>query len=136
MVCAQAIGNHTTVEIAGQSGNFELNVMMPVAAYNLLQSIALLAAAVDNFVAQCVVGIGVTSKGPAMIEQGLAICTGLAPLIGYDAAAAIAKEAYKSGRTVREVAREQTSLSDAELETALNPEAMTEPRLGSGIAGG
>jgi len=136
MVCAQAIGNHTTVEIAGQSGNFELNVMMPVAAYNLLQSIALLATAVNNFVEQCVVGISATSKGPAMIEQGLAICTGLAPLIGYDAAAAIAKEAYKSGRTVREVARDQTSLSEAELEAALDPVAMTEPGLGSGIAGG
>jgi len=63
-------------------------------------------------------------------------CTGLAPLIGYDAAAAIAKEAYKSGRTVREVARDQTSLSEAELEAALDPVAMTEPGLGSGIAGG
>ena len=136
MVCAQAIGNHTTVEIAGQSGNFELNVMMPIAAYNLLQSIALLAAAVSNFVDQCVVGIAATSKGPAMIEQGLAICTGLAPLIGYDAAAAIAKEAYKSGRTVREVAREQTSLSEADLDTALDPVAMTEPGLGSGVGGG
>jgi fumarate hydratase, class II len=136
MVCAQAIGNHTTVEIAGQSGNFELNVMMPVAAYNLLQSIDLLAAAIANFVTQCVEGITATSKGPDMIEQGLAICTGLAPLIGYDAAAAIAKEAYKSGRTVREVARERTSLSESELRTALDPEAMTEPGLGSGVAGG
>jgi fumarate hydratase, class II len=136
MVCAQAIGNHTTVEIAGQSGNFELNVMMPVAAYNLLESIDLLAAAVNNFVEQCLVGITATSKGPDMIEQGLAMCTGLAPLIGYDAAAAIAKEAYKSGRTVREVARDQTSLSAAELDAALNPEAMTEPGLGSGVAGG
>jgi len=136
MVCAQAIGNHTTVEIAGQSGNFELNVMMPVAAYNLLESIDLLAAAVNNFVEQCLVGITATSKGPDMIEQGLAMCTGLAPLIGYDAAAAIAKEAYRSGRTVREVARSQTSLSPAELDAALNPEAMTEPGLGSGAAGG
>ncbi|HEV7215895.1 MAG TPA: class II fumarate hydratase, partial [Chloroflexota bacterium] len=80
MVCAQVIGNHATVEIAGQSGNFELNVMMPVAAYNLLQSISLLAAAVRNFVEQCVVGISATDKGPAMLEQGLAMCTGLAPL--------------------------------------------------------
>ena len=136
MVCAQAIGNHTTVEIAGQSGNFELNVMMPVAAYNLLQSISLLATAIDNFVSQCVTGITATSKGPDMIEQGLAICTGLAPLIGYDASAAIAKEAYKSGRTVREVARDRTSLSEAALLAALDPEAMTEPGLGSGVAAG
>jgi fumarate hydratase, class II len=110
--------------------------MMPVAAYNLLQSIDLLAAAIDNFVTQCVEGITATSKGPDMIEQGLAICTGLAPLIGYDAAAAIAKDAYKSGRTVREVARERTSLSEAELQSALDPEAMTEPGLGTGVAGG
>ena len=136
MACAQAIGNHTTVEIAGQSGNFELNVMMPVAAYNLLQSIALLAAATDNFTRQCVTGLQATERGPAMVEQGLATCTGLAPLIGYDAAAAIAKEAYKSGRTVREVAREKAGLAEEELDRALDPEAMTEPGLGGGPAGG
>ena len=136
MACAQVIGNHTTVEIAGQSGNFELNVMMPVAAYNLLQSISVLASAVQNFVAQCVEGISATSRGPAMIEQGLAMCTGLAPLIGYDAAAAIAKEAYQSGRTVREVARERTKLTEAELQAALDPEAMTEPGLGTGGSAG
>src|SRR5579872_1857261 len=79
MVCAQAIGNHTTVQIAGQSGNFELNVMMPVAAFNLLQSIDLLASATNNFVTQCVDGLQATSRGPDMVEQGLAICTGLAP---------------------------------------------------------
>jgi fumarate hydratase class II len=136
MVCAQAIGNHTTVAIAGQSGNFELNVMMPVAAYNLLQSIALLTSAVENFVQQCVVGIQATTRGPDMLEQGLAICTGLAPLIGYDSAAAIAKEAYQKGKTVREVARERTTLTEEELARALDPEAMTMPGLGGGPAGG
>lgn len=136
MVCAQTIGNNATVQIAGQSGNFELNVMMPVAAYNVLQSISLLASAVNNFVVQCVNGIQATSKGPNMVEQGLAICTGLAPLIGYDAAAAIAKEAFKSGQTVREVSRRQTTLSEEELTKALDPVAMTEPGLGGGPAGG
>lgn len=136
MVCAQAIGNHTTVEIAGLSGNFELNVMMPVAAYNVLQSIDLLARATSNFVDQCVTGIEATDVGPARLEQGLAICTGLAPLIGYDAAAAVAKEAYKSGRTVREVARERTALAEDDLDRALDAEAMTEPGLGNGVAAG
>ncbi|HZQ98689.1 MAG TPA: class II fumarate hydratase, partial [Chloroflexota bacterium] len=121
MVCAQVIGNDVTVAIAGQSGNFELNVMMPVAAYNLLQSIQLLASATDNFVRQCVEGIKATERGPEMVEKGLAICTPLAPVIGYDAAAEIAKEAAKTGRTIREVARERTTLSDAELDDILDP---------------
>ena len=136
MVCAQVIGNDVTVAIAGQSGNFELNVMMPVAAYNLLQSIQLLASATDNFVRQCVEGIKATERGPEMVEKGLAICTPLAPVIGYDAAAEIAKEAAKTGRTIREVARERTTLSDAELDDILDPAKMTEPGLGDGPAGG
>jgi fumarate hydratase class II len=136
MVCAQVMGNHTTITVAGQSGNFEINVMMPVAAYNLLQSIALLAASAKNFTAQCIVGIRATSKGQEMVERGLAICTALAPVIGYDAAAALAKEAAKTGKTIREVAREHTKLSEEELEHILNPAKMTEPGLEGGPAGG
>jgi fumarate hydratase class II len=136
MVCAQVIGNHTTITICGQWGNFELNVMMPVAAYNLLQSIELLAKASHNFAVQCVEGLTATNQGPEMVEKGLAICTGLAPRIGYDAAADISKEAYKSGRTIREVAREKTNLTEAELDELLDPAAMTEPGLGAGIAVG
>jgi fumarate hydratase class II len=136
MVCAQVMGNHTTITIAGQSGNFEINVMMPVTAYNLLQSISLLSAAVRNFSEQCLRGIKATTKGPEMVERGLAICTALAPIIGYDAAAEIAKEAHRTGRTVREVARERTTLSEAELERILNPERMTEPGLEGGPAAG
>jgi fumarate hydratase class II len=136
MVCAQVIGNDTTITIAGQSGNFELNVMMPVAAYNLLQSISLLARATTNFVEQCVDGIQATSTGPEMVERGLAICTALAPIVGYDAAAEIAKEAARSGRTVREVARERTSLGEAELGDVLDPAKMTEPGLtGAPVSG-
>jgi fumarate hydratase class II len=127
MVCAQVMGNDVTITIGGQSGNFEINVMMPVVAYNLLQSIALLAAAADNFVEQCIVGLKATERGPQMVERGLAICTALAPHIGYDAAAEIAKEAARSGRTIREVARERTSLSEEELTRILDPLAMTEP---------
>ncbi len=136
MVCAQVMGNHTTITVAGQSGNFEINVMMPVAAYNLLQSIALLAAAARNFTEQCIRGISATSKGPEMVERGLAICTALAPVIGYDAAANLSKEAYKTGKTIREVARERTHLSEEELDRILDPAAMTKPGLEGGPAGG
>ncbi len=136
MVCAQVIGNDTTVMLAGQGGNFELNTMMPVAAHNLLESAALLASASRNFSDQCVKGVQATERGPQMVEQGLAICTALAPEIGYDAAAAISKEAHRSGRTVREVARELTTLSEADLDRILDPASMTEPGNVVGLAGG
>ena len=136
MVCAQVIGNHTTITVAGQSGNFEINVMMPVAAYNLLQSVSLLAASARNFTEQCIRGIQATSKGPEMVERGLAICTSLAPVIGYDAAANLSKEAYKTGKTIREVARERTDLTEEELDRILDPASMTKPGLEGGPAGG
>ncbi len=136
MVCAQVMGNHTTITIAGQSGNFEINVMMPVSAYNLLQSISLLASVTRNFTEQCIKGIKATTKGPEMVERGLAISTALAPIIGYDEAASISKEAYKTGKTVREVAREKTNLSEEELDRILDPASMTEPGLEGGPAGG
>ena len=135
-VAAQVIGNDVSVAIAGQSGNFEINVMMPVAAYNLLQSIELLASVTGNFVEQCVRGITATEKGPQMVEHGLAICTGLVPAIGYDASAKIAQEAQRTGQTVREVARERTDLSEADLDRLLDAAAMTEPGLTEAPAGG
>ncbi len=127
MVCAQVIGNNVTITVGGQSGNFEINVMMPVVAYNLLQSIELLDKGTDNFVNQCVDGITATTKGPEMVERGLAICTALAPTIGYDAAAAIAKKASQTGAAIREVARQETDLSEEDLDRILDPAAMTEP---------
>ena len=136
MVCAQVIGNDVTVAIAGQSGNFELNVMLPVAAYNLLQSIELLATSCENFATQCIDGLKATERGPAMVEQGLMLGTALAPVIGYDAAANIAKLAAKTGRTIREVAREQTQLSEAELDALLDPLKMTEPGVTLASGGG
>jgi fumarate hydratase class II len=136
MVCAQVMGNHTTITIAGQSGNFEINVMMPVSTYNLLQSISLLASASRNFTEQCIKGINATTRGPEMVERGLAICTSLAPFIGYDAAASISKEAYKTGKTIREVARERTSLSEEELDRILDPANMTKPGLEGGPMAG
>jgi fumarate hydratase class II len=126
-VCAQVVGNDATIALAGLRSFFELNTMMPVAAHNLLQSIQLLAAATQNFAERCVDGLRATDRGPELVEKGLAIATGLAPIIGYDAAAALAKEAARSGRTIREVAREQTSLSEEALHHALDPAAMTEP---------
>jgi len=135
-VVAQVIGNDAAVSHAAQGSYFELNLMLPVAAYNLLQSIELLAAASDNFAERCVDGLTATERGPEMVERGLMLATALAPAIGYDAAAEIAKEAAKTGRTIREVAREKTQLSEGELERLLDPEKMTEPGLGAGPASG
>jgi fumarate hydratase class II len=130
-VCAQVMGNHAAITVSGQWGFFELNTMMPVAAYNLLQSISLLAKASANFADQCVSGLQATDRGPALVEQGLMMATALAPLVGYDKAAEIAKVAYKTNRTVREVAKELTNLTDTQLDQALNPAKLVEP----GIAG-
>jgi len=126
-VTAQVIGNDTTIALSGQGGYFELNMMMPVAAYNLLQSIDLMSTSADNFTTQCVNGIEATSRAASLVEQGLMLGTALAPAIGYDAAASIAKEAAKTGKTIREIASEQTSLSDADLSTILDPVKMVEP---------
>lgn len=129
MVCAQVIGNDVTVTIAGQSGNFELNVMMPVAAYNLLQSINLMSTASMNFTKQCVDGLKATERGPELVERGLALCTALVPAVGYDTAAAISKEAFATGKTVREVALSKTNLTEKDLERLLDPFKMTAPGL-------
>ena len=128
-VAAQVIGNDAAVTVAGQSGNFEINVMMPVAAHNLLESIDILSAASRNFADQCVSGLKATQRGPEMVERGLAIVTTLVPHIGYDAAAAIAKEAQSTGQTIKEVALVRTSLSEEELDKVLDPASMTDPRL-------
>ncbi|MFQ5860409.1 MAG: class II fumarate hydratase [Dehalococcoidia bacterium] len=133
---AQVVGNDTAVAVAGQGGYFELNTMMPVAAYNLLQSISLLTRATDNFVEQCVRGLKATERGPELVERGLMMGTALAPVIGYDKAAEIAKEAAKTGKSVREVAQERAPLSEEELARILDPAKMTEPGLEAGPASG
>ena len=135
-VAAHVIGNDTAITVAGQSGNFEINVMMPVAAYNLLQSIDLLTQAARNFTRQCIAGIKATERGPEMVERGLAIVTTLVPHVGYDAAAAIAKEAQLTRRTIREVASELTDLTGKELDAILDPASMTEPGLSGGVSVG
>ena len=137
MVCAQVIGNDVTVTVGGQAANFELIVMMPVMAYNLLQSIELLATASNNFSAKCIEGIKANEERcKSLIEESLAMCTALAPEIGYEAAAKLAKEAYKSGKTVRQVAKEQKVLPDGRLAELLDPWRMTEPGGPVGSAGG
>jgi fumarate hydratase, class II len=133
MAVAQVLGNDLTIAIAAQSGSiFELNLMMPVAAYDLLQSITLLANSAQNFAQQCVSGLRATGQGPTMVERGLMLATALAPALGYDRAAAIAKEALDSGRTIREIAAERSGLEPEELDRLLDPARMTEPGLPSG----
>ena len=135
-VCAQVQGNDLVVALGNQWGFFELNTMMPVMAHNLLASIALLAAASQNFATQCIDGLVATDRGPALVEQGLMLATALAPAIGYDKAAEIAKAAAATGRTIREIARERSGLSEAQLQELLNAEEMTAPGLkGSGGGG-
>ncbi len=135
-VVAQVVACDAAVCQSALGGYFELNTMMPVAAHNLLQAIALLAAAADSFNERCVQGLRATERGPEMVERGLMLATALAPAIGYDAAAEIAKEAAKTGRTIREVSRENTTLSEEELARLLDPEKMTEPGLGAGPVSG
>jgi fumarate hydratase, class II len=125
MVAAQVIGNDATIALAGQGGNFELNTMLPLIAYNLLQSIDILGSAASNLADQTVTGLEATERGPELVEKGLMLATALAPEVGYDKAAEISKEAFKTGKTIREVAREQTDLSEEELDEVLDAKKMT-----------
>jgi len=116
-VASQVMGNDTTIMMGGQAGNFELNVMLPVMAYNLLQSIDLLASAADVFAKKCIDGISANKETCAgYIEKSLALATGLVPKIGYDKAAAVSKKAYESGKTVRDVLLEEKILSEKEFD--------------------
>jgi fumarate hydratase class II len=138
MVAAQVIGNDATITFAGSGigSSFELNVMMPVMAYNILQSIELLARAARVFADRTVAGIEAnTERCESLVEQSLAMCTSLAPVIGYDQAADIAKESFKTGKTVRQVAQQRKLMSDAELNKVLDARRMTQPQadmVGSG----
>jgi fumarate hydratase class II len=128
MVCAQVIGNDAVITWAGANGNFELNVMMPVMGHNLLESIRLLANVCTAFREKCAAGITANKQRcEELVELSMAMVTSLAPKIGYDRAAEIAKESAKTGRTVREIAREKNVLPERELERALDPVKMTEP---------
>jgi fumarate hydratase class II len=127
MVCAQVIGNDATISIGGQSGNFQLNVMLPVVAYNLLQSIELLANASTCLADKAIKGFAVNRGNiDRALDRNPILVTALNPVIGYELGAAIAKKAYAEGRPVREVAKEMTDLTDDELERLLDPASLTE----------
>ncbi len=127
MVAAQVIGNDVTVSVGGMSGVFELNVMMPVIAYNLLQSIEILSNVSRLLSDRVVAGLEANrDRCSALVEESLAMVTSLAPKVGYDKAAEIAKEAFATGRTVREVAAEKQVLEPDELDQALNARSQTE----------
>jgi fumarate hydratase class II len=136
-VAAQVVGNDATIAWAGAFGStFELNMMMPVMAYNLLQSIELLGRAATVFADRCVAGLEANrERCEGLVEQSLAMCTSLAPLIGYDKAADVAKESHKSGKTVRQVATEKKLIAEADLTKAMDARRMTQPQadmIGSG----
>lgn len=125
MSCAQVIGNDTTIALSNTHGNFQLNVMLPVIAHNLLQSITMLGTAVSTFAHRAVAGFTVNEKHIAeLIERNPILVTTLNPVIGYDLAARIAKRAYAEGRRVRDVAAEMTELDDAQLDKLLDPKNM------------
>jgi fumarate hydratase class II len=130
MACAHVMGNDTTIAVCGQHGNFELNVMMPALAHNLLEAIELLASAASNFNKNCVSGITANEERcRELAEKSLATVTSLAPKIGYDKAAELAKRAMKEDKTVRAVAQEMKLLPEAELSRLLDLMAMTKPGL-------
>lgn len=136
MVVARVMGNDTSVAVCGQSGSLlELNVMQPLAAHCVLESISLLAHGAQNLAERCVAGLAATAAGPEGVERGLMLVTALAPVIGYDEAAKLAKEAGRTGRTIRELARER-GIPEDELTRILDPARMTEPGLGAGPASG
>jgi fumarate hydratase, class II len=129
-VCAQVIGNDAAITQGGLAGNFELNTMMPVMTHNLLQAIELLARGSNLFAQRCVAGLVANrERCQALVEQSLAMVTSLAPVIGYDRAAQLAKKAYDSGRTIRQLALEEQVLPAEELDRLLDPWPMTEPGL-------
>jgi fumarate hydratase class II len=126
MVSAQVMGNDATIAIAGQSGNFQLNVMLPVIAYNLLQSIELLSNSARALADSAIAGFTVnTDRIGAALERNPILVTALNPVIGYEQGAKLAKQAYAEGRPIREVAAEQTNLPPEELDRLLDPSALT-----------
>jgi fumarate hydratase class II len=137
MVCCQVLGNDVAINTGGQGGNFELNVYLPMMTHNFLQSVSLLSNATRTFADKCVKGIEANvDRCTESVEKNLAICTALAPSIGYDKAAAISKEAFKTNRTVREVALDWKVLPPEEIDRLLDAKAMTEPGDALGLGAG
>jgi len=135
MVIARVYGNDATVVVSGQAGSlFELNVMMPVAGFAMLESITLLAAATRNFSERCVEGLQATDRGPELVERSPMLATALNPVIGYDEAAKLAKESIRTGRSIRQLARGR-GVNERELNKVLDLGKMTKPGL-EGPGGG
>ena len=135
MVIARVYGNDATILVSGQSGSFfELNVMMPVAGYAMLESITLLAAATRNFSERCVEGLQATDRGPELVERSPMLATALNPVIGYDEAGKLAKESMRTGRSIRQLARAR-GVSEKDLNRVLDLGKMTKPGL-EGPGGG
>ncbi len=131
MVCAQVMGNHVTVTFAGSLGNFELNVFKPVLIYSLLQSIRLIGDAAVSFTDHCVVGIEPNRTHiKALMERSLMLVTALAPKIGYDNAAKVAKTAHKNGTTLKEEATRLGFVTAEEFDKLVRPEDMIHPKAG------
>jgi fumarate hydratase class II len=129
MVCCQVFGNQTTVTVAGSQGHFELNVYKPVLAYAMLQSIRLLGDAVTSFSDNCVIGIKANEpRIRELMQRSLMLVTALAPRIGYDKAAQVAKAAHANGTTLREEAMRLGYVSGPEFDRLVRPEKMTRPR--------
>ncbi|BDU16284.1 class II fumarate hydratase [Lysobacter auxotrophicus] len=137
MVCAQVMGHHTAITVAGQSGNFQLNVMLPLIAYDLLDSIQLLGNVMRLLADDAIAGL---KPRPERVREALdrnpILVTALNPIIGYEKAAAIAKQAYKEGRPVLEVAAESSGLSSKQLRELLDPAALTRGGIHEGSGGG
>ena len=128
MVCAKVIGNHTGITVAGSHGHFELNVFKPLIAYNILQSIDILADSVKNFSMFCVKGIKANKKRiKEHLDNSLMLVTALAPKIGYDNAAKIAKKALKNGTKLKEEAIKSGLINEKDYDLLINPKKMIKP---------
>ena len=128
MVCAKVIGNHTGITVAGSHGHFELNVFKPLIAYNVLQSIDILADSVKNFSIFCVKGIKANKKRiKEHLDNSLMLVTALAPKIGYDNAAKIAKKALKNGTKLKEEAIKSGLIKEKDYDKIVNPKNMVQP---------
>ena len=129
-IAARVLGNDQTITLCGAAGGqFQLNVMMPVMGDTVLESIRLLAAAADAFTQLCLTDMEANSEAcEAAVEKSLSLATGLNPYIGYEQAAALAKEAFATGKTIRELCREKSILPEDQLNEALDPWRMTRPR--------
>lgn len=137
MVCAQVIGNHTTITLAGQSANFQLNVMLPLVAYNLLQSIDLLSNASVQLADAAIAGFRVRTEHVAeAVARNPILVTALNPVIGYEKGAATAKQAYKEGRPILDVARDTTGLSEKQLKKLLDPALLAKGGIHGAPGGG